>query len=63
MSKPWWKSKTLWFNGLVAVGVALEANLGILNGHISTNAYMALAVLVPGVNIMLRTITSEGLTK
>lgn len=58
-----WKSKTLWFNVLLAVGVAVEASLGVIQGQLSPNAYLVIVGLVAGVNVVLRFLTTQGVGK
>lgn len=60
-AKPWWQSKTLWFNAIAAGLVALESTTGILQPHVPVNLYTALAVGLPITNAMLRVITTQGL--
>ena len=35
MPKRWWQSKTIWFNVAIAVGVAVDANMGLLRDQLS----------------------------
>jgi hypothetical protein len=58
--KPWYKSKTIIVNALVAGLVALEAVSGLLQPHLPMNFYTAIAVGLPVINAVLRVITSEG---
>lgn len=62
-TKPWWKSKTLWFNILVAVGAAAEASLGVIQGYFDPRIYFAIISIAAGINVMLRFISTQGLTK
>jgi hypothetical protein len=59
--KPWYKSKTILFNALMAALVALEAVSGLLQPMIPVNVYTAVAVALPVVNAILRVITSQGI--
>lgn len=61
--KPWWKSKTLWFNTLIALMAAVEASTMLLQPHLPFNFYFALTVLMPAVNVALRFISTQELTK
>ncbi|GBL46260.1 hypothetical protein SFMTTN_2073 [Sulfuriferula multivorans] len=61
--KPWWHSKTLWFNAAAAALVALEANTNLLQPYLPVNFYSALAVAMPIVNAVLRIVTTQGLSK
>jgi hypothetical protein len=59
--KPWWKSKTIWFN-LICTGLfAAEVNFKVLEGLIPGAAYSALAFVLPVGNMLLRFITSTAL--
>ena len=60
MSKPWYRSKTIIVNALVAGLVAFEAVSGLLQPHLSVNFYTAIAVCLPVINAVLRVITTEG---
>lgn len=61
--KQWWKSKTLWLNGVVALVAALEVSTGLLKPYVGEDGYVLLMVLLPVANAMLRFITTEKLTK
>lgn len=61
--KPWWKSRTLQFNALVAALVAAEAGTGFLQPVLPVNFYTAVAVGLPIINAVLRVITSQALTR
>jgi hypothetical protein len=61
--KKWWKSKTLWFNVLVAIGTAVEASLTVIQGNFDPRIYLAIVGLVAGVNVVLRFISSQELVK
>lgn len=59
--KHWWQSKTIWFNVAIAVGVAVDANMGLLRDQLSPGVYVALASGIAGVNVLLRMITSQAI--
>ena len=61
--KPWWQSKTLWVNAVIAALAALEAGTGLLQPFLPVNFYAAVAVGLPVVNSVLRVITTQGLSK
>jgi len=61
--KPWWQSKTLWVNAIVAALAAFEAGTGLLQPFVPTNLYTLIAVGLPVINALLRVITTQGLTK
>lgn len=64
--KPWWKSKTIWFNALAtAAGVAevMAQNLPILQAVLPPGVGAGLAVGVPVANVILRTITTQAINR
>ncbi len=61
-TKPWWASKVLWLNAIVAGLTVIEANTGLLQPHLPVNFYTAVALGLPAVNAVLRVITAKGLT-
>jgi hypothetical protein len=61
--KKWYKSKTLWFNILVAMGTAVEASLTLVQGYFDPRVFLALIGLTAGVNVMLRFITTTAVSK
>ena len=59
--KPWWKSKTVWFNAIIAALAALEANARLIQPYIPGNVYgWGLLVLTVG-NTFLRIVTTQAL--
>ena len=61
--KKWYKSKTLWFNVAVAIGAAVEASLTLVQGYFDPRVFLALIGITAGVNVVLRFITTTGVTK
>jgi hypothetical protein len=61
--KPWWKSKTLWLNGLVLMLAAAESQLNVLQGALPGGLFTWLAFGLPVANAALRFITSTALGK
>lgn len=61
--KPWWKSKTLRFNALVAALAALEASASLLQPLLGEAVYPVLVVVLTIGNAVLRVITSQGIGK
>jgi hypothetical protein len=59
--KPWYHSKTIWFNALCLVLGAVELNFKLLEGHIPGAVYSALAFVLPIGNVLLRFITTTAL--
>ena len=62
-TKPWYKSKLVWFNVLVAVGTAAEASLHIIADNFTPNTYFGLILAITAVNVVLRFATSTGIGK
>lgn len=61
-TKPWWHSKTLWFNAAVAALAAIEANARLIQPYVPGNVYgWGLLVLTVG-NTVLRIITTQGVS-
>lgn len=61
--KPWYKSKIVLFNILVAMGAAIEASLSLIQGYFDPRVFLVIIALTSGVNVVLRFITSQGLGK
>ena len=57
--KPWHQSKTLWVNSIVAALAALEATTGLLQPYLPERWYVAVAVGLPIINVVLRVITTQ----
>lgn len=57
-----WFSKTLWLNGLVAVGLLAEENIEKLQGILPQNKYAWIAFGLPIANMILRAYTTQGLS-
>ena len=60
--KPWYTSKTIIVNAIVAALVALEAGSGLLQAYLPANFYTIIAVGLPVVNAVLRVVTTTALT-
>lgn len=56
--KPWYRSKTIWFNILLAALTALEASFSMLQPNIPVNVYGILATLLAVGNAVLRIIST-----
>jgi hypothetical protein len=61
--KKWYKSKTLWINVAVAIGAAVEASLTLVQGYFDPRVFLALIGLTAGVNVVLRFLTTTGVSK
>lgn len=61
-NKLWYKSKTLWFNAIVAGLTAMEASANLIQPYISGNIYgYGLMILTAG-NAVLRIVTTQGVS-
>ncbi len=60
-NKPWYQSKTLWLNALAAALVVVEANFSLLQAELGNQAYIASMGALAAANLVLRSITREGL--
>lgn len=61
--KKWYKSKVLWFNVAVAIGAAIESSLSLIQGYFDPRVFLALIGLTAGVNVVLRFLTTTGVSK
>ena len=61
--KPWYQSKTIWFNVIVAALAALEASASMIQPFVAGNVYGYGLLLLTVGNAALRIITSQGLTR
>lgn len=64
-TKPWWQSRTVWFNVLTALLLLLDAfasSLGLLQPLLPPAAWPWVACTVTVINLWLRAITRSGLT-
>jgi len=57
--KPWWKSKTLWLNTILAATTIAEANLGLLQSQFGLSTYLVLLSFAAALNAALRFVTSQ----
>lgn len=60
--KPWYTSKTIWINVIVAVLATLETFTGLLKPYLPEHWYVAVAVGLPILNVALRVITTQGVS-
>jgi len=60
-TKPWYRSRMLWFNALAAVLLVIEQQIGLLKPFMGNETYAAFALAVMSVNAVLRVVTSMGL--
>lgn len=59
--KPWYTSKTLWLNVLVALLTVAESELRVIQPLLPVNFYALVAFGLPLLNAALRVITTQGL--
>jgi hypothetical protein len=62
VQKPWWRSRTIWLNLLVATFLLAEANLDAMQGIFPDWLQKTLVFGLPIVNLWLRFATSQGLS-
>ena len=58
-AKPWYRSRTLWLNALVAVLLAVETQLHVVQPLLPINVYQLAAFGLPLLNAWLRVITQQ----
>lgn len=58
--KPFYQSKTLWLNTLVAIFTMLEAQFHLIQPQLEPAHYMLLIAGLSGLNMFLRTITEQA---
>lgn len=63
MKKKWWKSRTLWFNAIVAALASAEAAFGVLQPVLPGNVYAWFSIVLAVGNAVLRVITSQAVCK
>lgn len=63
MRKPWYTSKVVWFNAASAALVAVEASLHVMQDILGPSVYLVMVAIVAAGNVILRTMTSQGLRK
>lgn len=61
-AKPWWQSRQLRFNAVVAVLIALEASFSMLQPYLPGNVYAWFSIALTVGNAFLRVITSAPIT-
>ena len=61
-SKPWYCSRTLWFNLLVLMLAAAEAQIGVLKDVLPGGLFAWLAFGLPVANAALRFISTTAIT-
>lgn len=59
--KPWYQSKTLWFNLIAAALLALEAQFALLQPFMADNVYAWFATALTVGNAVLRVVTAAPL--
>lgn len=64
--KPWYKSKTMWFNLAIVGGAALDSAVGLLptvESLVPASMYSIIFFVVGVVNMALRAVTTNGIGK
>lgn len=60
--KPWWRSRTIWFNTVCALLATAEASLGVLQPALPVSFFGVLAFVLAVGNAALRVITTTAIT-
>jgi len=60
--KPWYKSKTIWFNTVMAALTVVASSLDMFQSSLSPTTYAAISMFVGVANVALRTISTANLT-
>lgn len=63
IKKPWYKSKTIWFNAISAGMIAFEASMHLIQPQITPSQYLGLISFMAVGNTLLRAITTHGIEK
>lgn len=61
--KPWYLSKTIWFNIVVASMAGVETSFQLLQSVLPVQSYQAWLFIVTVGNVALRAITTQGISK
>lgn len=61
--KAWWKSRMLVVNAAALALAGVESQLDVLQPMLPVNVYAVMSVALPIINMGLRTVTSQPLTK
>jgi len=59
--KPWYHSKTLWFNLIAAGLIAMETQFSVLQPYLPGSVYAWIATVLTVVNAVLRVVTAAPL--
>lgn len=62
-TKKFWQSRILWLNAAFAALTAVEASLSLLQSAVGPHAYLIIAGIVAAGNMILRTLTTQGVSK
>jgi len=63
LRKPWYKSKVVWFNAASAALVAIEASIHVMQDILGPSVYLAMVGVIAAGNVILRTMTTQGLRR
>lgn len=61
-NKPWYQSKTIWVNAIAAALAVVELNFHMLQSSLSGGVYVTAAGALAFINVLLRGVTSTGIT-
>lgn len=61
-NKPWYTSKTLWVNAIATALAVVQLNFHLLESSLSSSVYVSAVGALAFINVLLRGITSTGIT-
>lgn len=61
--KKWYRSKTLWFNAIMAGLAAAEASVNLLQPVAGDKAFGLLAIALAVGNAILRVVSTQGISR
>jgi|GEM_PF-1287406 len=61
-TKAFWQSKTVWFNGLSALGLGLASSMPQLQSVMTPETYTWAGIAVTAANLLLRGLTTKGIS-
>ena len=62
-TKPFIKSKTLWFNLALVAFTVLSEHVQLLSAYLSGGGFLVVMIVVAVINAYLRTLTTQGVSR
>lgn len=59
--KPWYKSKTIWFNIVLTFFAVLDTTINLLQPVLGEQTYPIILFVVSFFNLILRSVTDQGI--